>query len=111
MIEPVAEQPGFFRVCLGRGTYLVSAETGQCSCPAWEFRCSKVAGSLCKHGTAVAEYIAEQKRCDVCQGRGVFVPRCAYPQMTGIECAACDGSGLKQTVDSLSDADLRRLFA
>jgi hypothetical protein len=110
MIEPIEEQPGFFRVCLGGGTYVVAAETGQCSCPAWEHRCSRTPGALCKHGRALAAHLAAERACEACGGRGFFVPRCRYPSMQPIECAQCSGSGLRQP-EPMTDAYRRDLFA
>lgn len=98
---PVAGCDGWWEVCTGGGTYVVNEHTGECSCPAWEHRCSGKPGLLCKHGVALGEHLDRERECPLCAGRGVLIPRLLYvgtdgkPDTRPLPCAACGGSGLK----------------
>lgn len=106
---PVEGHPNWFEVSTGGGTYIVNQETGECSCPAWEWRCSKTL-TLCKHGQALAEFLDEQRQCAACHGHGAIKLRCAYPGGSEIPCAECSGTGLRQPEPLPSDAQLREMF-
>ncbi len=100
VLPPVAEGR-LYPVQSGANTYFVDPATGECDCKAYVFRCSYTR-NLCKHGIAVQAHIEAALACPVCHGRGVLVPsglinyvkpHDGSPDMDGLPCVRCDGSG------------------
>lgn len=54
--------------------HLVDADTGECTCEHYIFRCAFRFGDLCKHGQRLLAWLAEQQQCPACHGKGAFVP-------------------------------------
>jgi len=99
VLEPVADGR-LYPVQSGANTYFVDPETGECDCPFWVHRCCSN-WQLCKHGRAVKAHIEAALACPVCRGRGLLVPcglisyvsRTGDPDMDGLPCIRCDGTG------------------
>jgi hypothetical protein len=102
--EPITDHPPWWFVKGSRDWHVVSADTGDCDCPSFVWRCSRDAGSLCKHGRALAAHIARLDECGVCHGRGWIRPSgvVRYVDREGKldpgpwACIACAGRGKRQ---------------
>lgn len=109
---PLTDPPGTCR-SVGEGSpwywvmgdsgewHLVNAETSECDCRHFVFRCSFRPGDCCKHGRRLARYLEEQNACPVCHGKAFLVPtgavryvdRNGKVDMSPLACIACGGSG------------------
>jgi hypothetical protein len=105
--EPVRDHAPWWFVRGRRGWYIVNALTGVCDCPAYVWRCSPVAGELCKHGRRLAQHLEALAACPACHGRRVVVP-CGlidYVTLDGKpdpgpwQCSWCGGSGKRSSED------------
>lgn len=118
-ITPIPGHPDLYSVSVGGGTYLVNAESGDCSCPHFAYRLVNAATpTMCKHGRALMEHLAAETRCSGCEGRGFVFPRLRYAAHDGgvddeaLTCLICDGSGKRPNAAALpSEAELRKVFA
>lgn len=90
------------------GWYLVSADTGECTCSHYLFRCAFKLGETCKHGRWLTAYLEEQKQCPVCRGKGWllvsgiirYVDRDGKLDLAPKPCVACCGSGRRGKSDA-----------
>lgn len=102
--EPVRDHAPWWFVRGSQGWYVVNADTGDCDCLSYVWRCSRDAGSLCKHGRRLREHLEALNACPVCHGRGFLVPsgvvRYVNPDGTRDTgpwaCIACSGSGRRE---------------
>lgn len=88
----------WFWVRGSREWHLVNAETGECTCPDFVWRCARRVGDMCKHGKAVARHLHD---CPACHGSGAVTPTgiLLYVARDGTldpgpwTCCICEGSG------------------